>query len=286
MIAIARNDDGARAPDYSHRFHAGNVGDVWKHCVLVEVLRLVAASGRPVRFVDTHAGEGAYPLATTGEWTEGIGRVWDVRDATAVARYVDACRRLGAGSERPERYPGSPHFAADVLGGDARLDLWEIDPGTGARLETETAGDPRVRVHHGDGLAALRAPSDGATLVLIDPPYTAKADWQTVPAALATAVRAAPHAAFLLWYPVKSLTRPNAMLARLEADGVPATIAELVTTPLELQRNRLNGSGMLFVRPPDGTLAAVAAMAPIIGARCATQRGAWSFRMRALGSPP
>ena len=26
------------AADYSHRFHAGNVGDVWKHCVLVTVL--------------------------------------------------------------------------------------------------------------------------------------------------------------------------------------------------------------------------------------------------------
>ena len=30
-------------PDYSHRFHAGNVGDVWKHCALVEVVRQVAA---------------------------------------------------------------------------------------------------------------------------------------------------------------------------------------------------------------------------------------------------
>src|SRR5580765_782598 len=93
------------APDYSHRHHAGNVGDVWKHCALVEILR--AATGR-VAYVESHAGEGRYPLGPTGEWTEGIGRLWhaDVRDG-AVGRYVDLARRLGAGAERPTAYPGS-----------------------------------------------------------------------------------------------------------------------------------------------------------------------------------
>ena len=69
------------APDYSHRFHAGNVGDVWKHLVLVEVLSRVA--GRPGRIVycESHAGEGGYMLGPTGEWSEGIGRLWARADA-------------------------------------------------------------------------------------------------------------------------------------------------------------------------------------------------------------
>ncbi len=276
-------------PDYGHRFHAGNVGDVWKHCALVEILRRAAAVGGRVAYVDTHAGEGSYALGPTGEWTEGIGRLWDAPRATAwndtVAHYVALCRRLGAGDKRPQRYPGSPAFARAVLGADAELLLFERDPAAFGRLAAYCRGDGRVHLACGDGLAALgealRAAEAHARAVvtLIDPSYAQKADWTVVPDALIDAVGRSTRACVVLWYPVKSLTRPNAMVARLEAARVPGTIAELVTTPLGLRRHRLNGSGLLLVRPPAGTLAALGAAAPVLGATCATH-GTWSLRMR------
>ncbi|HEY2386802.1 MAG TPA: 23S rRNA (adenine(2030)-N(6))-methyltransferase RlmJ [Candidatus Binatia bacterium] len=267
------------APDYSHRFHAGNVGDVWKHCALVEILRRAAAGRGAVRYVDTHAGEGRYALAPTGEWTEGIGRLWDARDLDdgAVARYVAVCRRFVPGGERPGSYPGSPLLARAVLGDGAALVLWERDAAACEQLHANVAA---ARITCGDGLAALTSLMD-ATVVLIDPPWTQKADWIAVPDAVIAAARALPGACLVLWYPVKSLTRPNAMLARFEAEGVPGTIAELVTTSLKHQRHRLNGSGVLLVRPPAGTLEALAASAPTIGRACATRQGAWSFRTHA-----
>ncbi len=269
-------------PDYSHRFHAGNVGDVWKHCALVEVLRRVSAASTRVQYVETHAGEGHYPLGPTGEWSEGIGRLWVPEDLgnDAVERYVMLCRRLGTGTTRPERYPGSPLLARAVLGPEATLALWERDPDAFGRLETSLGADANTRLFHGDGLGALASLAE-ATVVLIDPPWTQKADWMVVPDAIADAARALEHTCLLLWYPVKSLTRPNAMHARLAAAGVSAIIAELITTPLKHQRSRLNGSGVLLVRPPAGALEALAAAAPIIGRRCATRAGAWSFRMQA-----
>lgn len=270
-----RADD---APDYSHRFHAGNVGDVWKHCALIEVLRRAA----PATYLESHAGDGEYPLAATGEWTEGIGRLRDddalaARD-DAVGRYVALCRRLGG--ER--RYPGSPQLARAVLGDAAHLMLWERDAGVAERLAVRRTG---ATITCGDGLAALpdavaRAEADGAVVALVDPPYTRKADWTVVPDAFAAAARASRRACLILWYPVKSLTRPNAMIARLAAAGVAGTLAELVTTPLEHQRRRLNGSGVLLVRPPDGACDALAAAAPMLGARCAVFSGVWSFRMQ------
>jgi 23S rRNA (adenine2030-N6)-methyltransferase len=275
-------------PDYSHRFHAGNVGDVWKHCALVEVLRAVAASAARVTYLESHAGEGRYPLGATGEWTEGIGRLWDAglpANADAVARYVALCRRLGA----PESYPGSPVFARAVLGPRARLLLWEREPAAFGRLSACFRDDAAATLAQDDGLRSLAektraAEADGdAVVVLIDPPFTQKRDWTEIPDALAAVARAAARACLLLWYPVKSLTRPNAMLSRLETAGVLGAMAELITTPLDYTRHRLNGSGMLIVRPPDGALAALAAAAPIIGARCATHAGAWSFRMRGVG---
>ena len=280
--------------DYSHRFHAGNVGDVWKHCVLVEVLRRVAAIGGVVTYVESHAGEGAYALGPTGEWTEGIGRLWaegvgagEARDGegTVVTRYVALCRALGAGTTRPERYPGSPALARAVLGASATLALWERDPVACERLIAASGEPATTRVICGDGLVAL-ADAVGAAeaeadtvVVLIDPPFTQKPDWTIIPDALIAAVTASRHATVLLWYPVKSLTRPNAMIALLKSAGVSATVAELITTPLEHQRQRLNGSGVVLVRPPAGTLEAIAAAAPILGACCATRPGVWSLRL-------
>src|SRR5262245_7390477 len=96
-------------PDYSHRFHAGNVGDVWKHCVLVEVRRRVAAQPGRVAYLESHAGEGSYPLGPTGEWSEGLGRLRGLADEGPgpLAAYVSLIRRLGEGSDRPVCYPGS-----------------------------------------------------------------------------------------------------------------------------------------------------------------------------------
>jgi 23S rRNA (adenine2030-N6)-methyltransferase len=105
-----------------------------------------------------------------------------------------------------------------------------------------------------------------------------------IPDALARAATSSPRACLVLWYPVKSLTRPNAMIARLQTAGVPSTIAELITTPFGTRRNRLNGSGVLVVNPPAGAIEALATAAPRVGAACATQDGTWSFRLSAWAS--
>ena len=280
-------------PDYSHRFHAGNVGDVWKHAALVEILRL--SGQRPVRYLDSHAGDGRYPLAATGEWTEGIGRLWglaaDLARNDPLRLYLDLCRALGGGAERPTGYPGSPVLAASMLD-DAEFLLWERDAAAHDALAARLGGDSRVRLVRGDGLAALpeaiaAAEADGEANVvaLVDPPYNEKSDWIAVPDAFAAAARGSSRACVVLWYPVKSLTRPNAMLARLEESGVEGVAVEILTTSLESRRNRLNGSGLILVRPPDGVLRTLAALSPVIGATCATVPGAWSVRMRAFRPP-
>ena len=79
---------------YRHAFHAGNHADVLKHLVLVQVLRYLAGKGKPLRYVDTHAGAGGYALKGTqaqkkAEYREGIGRLWSRADLPpALADYV------------------------------------------------------------------------------------------------------------------------------------------------------------------------------------------------------
>lgn len=276
-----------QSSDYRHRFHAGNVGDVWKHLVLVEVLRRMRAASGAITYVESHAGEGDYALGPTGEWTEGIGRLWSEEasgDDDALGRYVAMCCSLGNGTMRPERYPGSPRLARAVLGPDAALHLFERDPAACERLGTVLGASPTTHVRCADGLAELpeaihAAEQRGSVVALVDPPFTQKADWTEIPEHVIAAARASARATILLWYPVKSLTRPNAMIARIKAAGVSATVAEVVTTPLEHQRQRLNGSGLVLVRPPRGALAVVAEAAVSLGERCATRSGVWSLRL-------
>ena len=43
---------------YSHRFHAGNVGDLWKHVALLALLRALLKRSEQLRVIETHAGAG------------------------------------------------------------------------------------------------------------------------------------------------------------------------------------------------------------------------------------
>jgi 23S rRNA A2030 N6-methylase RlmJ len=84
-------------------------------------------------------------------------------------------------------------------------------------------------------------------------------------------------AALLLWYPIKAMTRPVSLLNALAEAGAHGTAVELVATPLRLKREKLNGAGVVFLRPPGRALPALCADLPELGARLAT-RGEWTSR--------
>lgn len=278
---------------YEHRFHAGNVGDVLKHTALTALLGALPPG--PKRLIETHAGAGAYPLGATGEWTEGIGRVWSLDSARApesVERYlreVEAStrRRRGSSELAGGAYPGSPLIFASMRGEHDRLVLHEIADEARAAVSARFAGAPWVEVVGEDGLAALSALSSRTQeeiVVLIDPPYADRREWTDVARAIIAAHGRAPAARMMLWYPIKSYARPNALLGELERAQITAATVELITTPLTSQKNRLNGSGVLFVSPPDGLVEEMASCAAWLGPRLATQAGRWSTRCVGFGS--
>lgn len=269
-------------PDYKHSYHAGNVGDVWKHCALVSLLDALREEGG-LRVVDTHAGEGFYRFQSTGEWTAGIGKLWEggFTGVTAVDRYVERVARLTSGDRRA--YPGSPALIIDALrAGDAGT-FCEARPEAAAALRRNVGGRPGVQIVEGDGYQALAAISGPDLFVHIDPPYVERDEWTQAAQAVVDVARRAPDARVMLWYPIKALTRPNQMLNLVRAAGVPAVSVELVVTPLELKRKALAGSGLLLVNAPPSVLADVHAAASVLGPRCATHDGRWFVRTTAWG---
>ena len=100
----------------------------------------------------------------------------------------------------------------------------------------------------------------------------------TVSSALALCAQAGVRA--VLWYPVKSLARPNTLLARLGDQKAQATTVEGHVTPLAVTRNALNGSGMVFVNAPAGVTHALAAQAAALGEALATHDGRFGVRVQ------
>ena len=265
--------------DYAHSRHAGNAGDVFKHIALAALLRAVPAQ----LYVETHAGDGIFTMGSVGEWSGGISRLWSVPaepEGDALDRYFAVVRGFSRpDAERPQRYPGSPLIARALLSAQARMVLYELQP-TPAHV-LRRALEPRevVEVFEQDGYAALSTTLAQAgslpAVALIDPPYSQKQEWERVAQALVAARTAAPMAALLLWYPIKALTRPRALLAQLARLGVHGTAIELITTPLRLQRDRLSGSGVVLLNAPLAAAQGLCAVLPRLGPLLATH-GEWS----------
>ena len=102
--------------DYDHLFHIGSPVDVFKHCVLVALLRRCAEKPSPLTYCETHAGRGLYAFgseeaATLAEFEDGLDvlrRRSEGRELHSdIAAYLDA--------QRPEEYVGSAGLAALAL---------------------------------------------------------------------------------------------------------------------------------------------------------------------------
>ena len=109
----------------------------------------------------------------------------------------------------------------------------------------------------------------------MDPPYTAKAEWDATAGAVRAARKVAPGAALVIWYPIKALTRPRGLLAKLVEGGVHGTLVELLATPLRLKRDRLAGSGVFLCGVPPRAVRHIVASVVRLGPALMTH-GEWS----------
>lgn len=269
--------------NYRHAFHAGNIADVFKHLVLVEILRALHRKPTAFRVIDTHAGAGRYPLAPGGEHERGIGQLWPERDRwPALAAYFSAIENLAGGGPLKE-YPGSPAFIRAHLRAADRAVLMELHPEEYRHLRAEFAGRD-VQVLHVDawqGFKGAVPPPENRGLVLIDPPYEKRDDWDQIVAALRWGAKHWRNGIYMVWYPIKAYPPVERFQDSIAALGLPALAVDFITLPLDVA-SRLNGSGVVVLNPPwrlDQTLRAVL---PPVATRLAGPGGQPQVRLRTL----
>lgn len=244
--------------NYRHAYHAGNFADVHKHAALALILEHLKRKDTPFAYVDSHAGIGAYDLASvqaekTGEWQDGIAKVMAAADPPGeLAPYLDAVRALN-----PEGglrfYPGSPMIAALLARPDDRLSLCELHPEDAAELRARFAADRRVGVHHRDGydgLKGLLPPPQRRGMVLVDPPFEVRDEFDRMRKALTQAMKRWPTGLYALWYPIKARAAIERFHADLTMAGLPKTLAADIWIRADDNPERLNGCGLVVVNPP------------------------------------
>ena len=245
---------------YRHAFHAGNHADVLKHFVLVHLLRYLGQKDKPFWCIDTHAGAALYALkegyaAKNAEYESGISRLWTRQDLPGPLQdYLAQVKACNPGGDL-RYYPGSPQFALQLLRKQDRLRMFELHSTESRLLQQHfLAAGAQAIAQAGDGFKCLQAllpPPCRRALVLIDPPYEDKHDYQRVIAAINEGLKRFATGIYAVWYPqVQRLEsqRFPAMLKRLgEFDWLHVTLT--VSAPVSGGFG-LHGSGMFIVNPP------------------------------------
>src|SRR3954447_25542304 len=114
--------------------HFGEIGDVWKHLLLAELIALE----RPRQYWESHAGSALYPLSHSWEREYGVYYFLDHvhgRPTLDASRYRAVLTGLPPADGCPSVYPGSAMLAMLLLGRDAyEYVLCDLDPESIASL--------------------------------------------------------------------------------------------------------------------------------------------------------
>ena len=243
---------------YRHSYHAGNHADVLKHIVLTLSINALKEKEKPFLYLDTHSGAGRYLLKSehsekTGEYLSGINLLWQQPNIPELLNtYLSVIKRYNPFSEL-KYYPGSPLIAKQLLRQQDKLNLTELHPTDYPLLRQEFSKDKRAKVLREDGFAQLKSKLPHQFrrgIILIDPSYEIKDDYQIIPKALFEAYKRFATGVYLIWYPVVSRTQTQKMIDSIIKLGIRRISQfELAIKPDNNQKG-MTASGMLVINPP------------------------------------
>lgn len=241
---------------YRHSYHAGNYADVLKHIVLIEIFEHLVKKENPFDYIDTHAGAGLYHLhseqaAKLQEYTQGVAKLKQ-EEWPELSSYFDILKAHNS-KGKLNYYPGSPFIASHFLREKDRSWLYELHPKDAEFLLNNTAKSKNTRVMHEDGfkgLLSLLPPVSRRGLVLIDPSYEIKTDYDKVVKVISEAHAKFSTGIYALWYPVVD----RKLIDRLERQFIRSGIKKIQRYELGLRPDQfgsgMSASGMIVINAP------------------------------------
>jgi 23S rRNA (adenine2030-N6)-methyltransferase len=269
--------------NYRHAFHAGNHADVLKHLIISRIIALLARKEAPFVCLDSHAGLGLYDLkgdeaSRTGEWLEGIARLWNADDLPASTDdYFDVLKAMNPDGEM-RYYPGSPELARQLTRDQDRVLLNEKHPQDGQLLKENMRGDRRVAVHLGEGWHVPRAllpVAEKRALLLIDPPFEQSDEQDRCIAALNESISRMRQTIVAIWYPIKDERQLRRFYQGLSKSTAPKLLRAELFVHSPDDATRLSGSGLVIANAPWGLEEELKELLPWLAKNLAQSEGNW-----------
>ena len=269
--------------NYRHAFHAGNHADVLKHLIISRIIALLARKEAPFVCLDSHAGLGLYDLkgdeaSRTGEWLEGIARLWNADDLPASTDdYFDVLKAMNPDGEL-RYYPGSPELARQLTRDQDRVLLNEKHPQDGQLLKENMRGDRRVAVHLGEGWHVPRAllpVAEKRALLLIDPPFEQSDELDRCVTALNESIGRMRQTIVAIWYPIKDERQLKRFYQSLGKSTAPKLLRAELFVHSPDDATRLTGSGLVIANAPWGLEEELKELLPWLAKTLAQSEGNW-----------
>lgn len=245
---------------YRHAFHAGNHADVLKHYLFSLVLDYFNQKNTTYWVIDTHAGAGVYALNSefaqkNAEFETGIKRLFDAKNLPeSLEHFVKIIKEFNKNNDL-NLYPGSPKIAENYLRADDKLRLFELHPSDCKLLIENFKGKGRqTKIEMQDGFAGIKAclpPPSKRAVVLIDPPYELKEDYQRVVDCIKESLSRFATGSYLIWYPLLQRAEPLAMVDALKKlhPNNWLNVSLSIEAP-NADGFGMFGSGMFIINPP------------------------------------
>ena len=272
---------------YRHSFHAGNFADVIKHIVLIEILESLTQKDKPFDYIDTHSGAGIFNLKSGDalklqEHATGIDKL-KPKQFPELKSYFDTVKAHNP-SPKVSVYPGSPAIAKHYLRPKDRGWMFELHPKDYQSLSNNMKTSRKIRVTCDDGLKKLDSllpPTSRRGLVLIDPSYEVKFEYDQVIKTVVNAHKRFATGTYAIWYPVidrKTIERMEAKLVRSGIKNIQRF--ELGVAPDSAERG-MTSSGMFVINPPWKLMQTMTSLLPRL-AETLSQEGPAQFKCDTL----
>ena len=273
---------------YRHAFHAGNFADVLKHSVLSLILDYMTRKEKGFCYIDSHSGAGMYQLADeyaqkTGEYKDGIAKIMNDEDAPeSLEPYLSLINslNLNPSDEELEVYPGSPGIAKAFVRRQDSSHLFELHPTDIQHLEDFCQRWRKVFVKQSDGykgVLGLLPPPSRRGVVLIDPPYELKEDYQKAVKTIIKAYSKFSTGTYILWYPVVKRELVEEMQQAFKASAIKNVLQVEFCMAADTDEYGMTGTGLFIVNPPWQLTAQLEEILPYMKAKLGTDATSYTL---------
>jgi len=270
--------------NYRHIYHAGNFADVLKHIVLMQVIGYLQKKDKPYFVLDTHAGVGKYDLQgekhqKTNESDAGILKLLSESDNNLpdeIQQYIDLVKSYGSG----KIYPGSPEIIRSMLRSQDKAIFNELHPDDFNELSSLMENYKRVKVENKDAYECMNAILPHHIkrgLVLIDPPFEVKNEFDLMANAIKKSYKKFSHGIYALWYPIKDKEIVENFYNSLKE----FEIKDILTIEFyidQYEKGKFSGTGLILINPPWVMEEKMKEIIPILSNKLSNENGSWKVK--------